>query len=83
MTTACPVSENATVAQSPFGGRGADLDDAHRLWWGPRRPGDVPRGELLDYAQRQIAHLMNLPRGWDDGGGLPVNSSARPAEAGS
>jgi hypothetical protein len=72
MTTACPVSENATVAQSPLGGWGADIDDAHRRWWGPRRPGYVTRGELLDFAQRQIAHLMNLPRGWDDDGGLPV-----------
>lgn len=45
-------------------------------WWMPRGPGYVTRNDLLLFAQRRIAHLMNLPTDWDDEGGIPVSPPA-------
>jgi hypothetical protein len=83
MTPLC-LSDNTTIPQSPL--RGFDrgtlgwtidaVDDPHLRWWGPRGAEYVTRIELLLFAQRQVAHLMNLPRGWDDDGGLPATPQA-------
>jgi hypothetical protein len=74
MTIFCPSPANATMAplRSPL----SDFSEAAD--WGPHGPDYVTKQALLSFAQRQIVHLMNLPRDWDDDGGLPV--AAMPAK---
>jgi hypothetical protein len=78
MTALCPPSDYAAITQPTTSGWPLGIDDAHLLPWGPLTATDVPRRQLLLFAQRQLAHLMNLPSGWDDADGAPV--SARSAK---
>lgn len=84
---AAGIFDNTTLAQSPVRGRRwadwefAAINDAINeatilRWWVPRGPGYVTRNDLLLFAQRRIAHLMNIPPNWDDEGGVPVTPAA-------
>lgn len=84
--TSIGLSDNTTVPQSPARGRWADwefaaineaVNEANIVrWWAPRGPEYVTRNDLLLFAQRRVAHLMNMPPDWDDEGGVPVTPSA-------
>jgi hypothetical protein len=81
--TLADVFDNTTLPQSSARGRTwADrgfeaIEEANRVrWWYPRDPGYVTRNKLLLFAQRRIAHLMNIPPNWDDEGGVPVTPLA-------
>jgi hypothetical protein len=60
-----------------FAATNAAINEANMIrWWAPRGPEYITRNQLLLFAQRQIAHLMNLPRDYDGEGGGPVTPQA-------
>ena len=48
-------------------------DQQTRTWVLSGTPPESPtRSQVVRYAQRELAHLRRLPRGWDGSGGVPL-----------
>jgi hypothetical protein len=48
-------------------------DQQTRAWaFSSKQPAAPSRSDILMYAQRELANLLRLPRGWDGGKGMPL-----------
>jgi hypothetical protein len=70
--TAVADRPTSITSDSPVTPRFAQ-DQQTRTWvFSDRAPVDPSRADILKYAQRELAALRRLPRGWDGGKGVPL-----------